>query len=758
MGIPNQSARVTGYELTEAALTTEFYISTRSAPPDERARVLKYGQTFATFNRFGDIVTEGLGEQGIFHNGTRYLSKFKLLVGGYEPLLLSSTISADNLMFAGDLSNVDLWEHERMAIQRGTLHIARTKYLWDSHCFERLRVTNYGLSEILIPLRFEIAADFADIFEVRGTFRGKKGRVLAPDVGPNWIVLAYQGLDSIIRRSRLEFDPKPTRCSGSVVSYGLQLQPKQEITIHIQIALDRPDHSRESAKKLKSYDGELALARKQVQREHSDHFRIYSGNEQFNEWLTRSVADTEMMIRGNPESYYPYAGVPWYSTIFGRDGLITSLQCLWLWPNLARGVLEFLAANQASEVDPGRDAEPGKILHELRHGEMANLNEIPFGRYYGSVDATPLFLMIAAAYFERTGDRELIARLWPHLELAVRWISQYGDLDGDGFIEYDRRSSTGLIQQGWKDSHDSVFHADGRLAEGPIALCEVQGYVYAAKRGVAKLARVLGKISMAERLENEAQELQANFEEAFWCQDLGLYALALDGKKRPCRVRTSNAGHCLFTGIANAENARVVGRTLLDPDFFSGWGIRTVGAQEIRYNPISYHNGSVWPHDNAIIASGLARYGMKELASRVFLGLLDVSTEVELHRLPELFCGLHRRSGEGPTLYPVACSPQAWAAGSVFMLLQSALGIQVDGEQRRIVIESPHLPESHPRLWLKNLKVGDARVDLYCERANGKTSVQAIDNRGGVEIIFRDYQPRAADSRLIAVQDRASST
>ena len=751
---------MTGYELTEAALTTEFYISTRSARPDERTRVLKYGKTFATFNHFGDIVSSGLGEEGIFHDGTRYLSRFKLLVGGYEPLLLSSTISGDNLLFAGDLSNVDLWEHERLAIPRETLHIARTKYLWQSCCFERLRVTNYGLNEILIPLRFEIASDFADIFEVRGTSRDKRGRDLAPDIGQDWIVLGYEGLDHITRRTRLEFEPKPTRCSGSVVSYGLHLLPKQEVTIHIQISLEEQDHvpSRPPAGKRKSYDGELSVAREEVQREHSDHFRIYSSNEQFNEWLTRSVADMEMMIRGNPESYYPYAGVPWYSTIFGRDGLITSLECLWLWPNLAHGVLEFLAANQATEIDRERDAEPGKILHELRHGEMANLNEIPFARYYGSVDSTPLFLMTAAAYFERTGDREFISRLWPHLELALKWISEYGDLDGDGFVEYDRRSTAGLTQQGWKDSHDSVFHADGKLAEGPIALCEVQGYVYAATCGMAKLARAVNRNSVADRLENEARELQARFEESFWCEDLGMYALALDGDKRPCRVRTSNAGQCLYTGIVNPENARVIGQTLLGPDFFSGWGIRTVGAQEIRYNPISYHNGSVWPHDNAIIASGLARYGMKELASRVFLGLLDVSIEVDLHRLPELFCGLHRRKGEGPTLYPVACSPQAWAAGAIFMLLQAVLGIQIDGEQRRIFVADPHLPETHPRLWVKNLKVGDSSVDLYCERANGKTHVEAIDNRDRVEIVYNEHQPRAADSRLIAVEDRASST
>jgi glycogen debranching enzyme len=366
--------------------------------------------------------------------------------------------------------------------------------------------------------------------------------------------------------------------------------------------------------------------------------------------------------------------------------------------------------------------------------------------------------MLAGAYFERTGDRELISRLWPNLELALKWISEYGDLDSDGFVEYDRRSSRGLTQQGWKDSGDSVFHADGALAESPIALCEVQGYVYAAKLAMAKLARVLGHGPLSDRLESEARELQANFEEKFWCEDLGVYALALDGKKRPCRVRTSNAGQCLYTGIADAENARVLGQTLLGADFFSGWGIRTVAAGEIRYNPISYHNGSVWPHDNAMVASGMARYGMKELAARVFDALLDVSVTVELHRLPELFCGLHRRSGEGPTLYPVACSPQAWAAGSVFMLLEAALGIRVEGVGRRVHIAAPHLPESLPRLWLKNLRVGDAAVDLFCERLNGKTHVEVTENRDKVQVIIGDTQVRAADSRLMATGDRAAST
>jgi len=749
--------------LTDVGLTGEFYISKTSSPPAERARVLKYGGTFATFNRYGDIVPAGLGEEGIFHRGTRHLSTFRMLLGGQRPILLSSTISADNLLFAGDLTNVDLIEERSISIPRGTAHVARTKYLWGAHWFERCRITNYGLTELVIPVCFQIAADFFDIFQVRGTPRQRRGLELPVQVGQNWVVLGYQGLDGIKRQTCIEFEPKPTRCSGSEVSYELCLKPKEEITLHIQITMESSDSSDEANLRapttaLKSYDGELSAARQQIRQQHSDHFRIYSSNEQFNQWLTRSVADTEMMIRGNPERDYPYAGVPWYSTIFGRDGLITALECLWLWPNLARGVLQFLASHQAEEFDAECDAEPGKILHEVRHSEMANLNEVPFGRYYGSVDATPLFLVVAAAYFERTRDRDFISGLWPHLELALEWIARYGDRDGDGFIEYERHSPSGLTQQGWKDSSDSVFHADGSLAEGGIALCEVQGYVFAAKIGMAKLAHMLGRFALSERLQREANDLQANFEEKFWCEDLGVYALALDGKKHPCRVRTSNAGQCLYTGIAHPDNARVVAQTLLSQDFFSGWGIRTVGAQEIRYNPISYHNGSIWPHDNAIIAAGIARYGMKELAARVLTALLDVSVTVDLHRLPELFCGLHRRSEQGPTLYPVACSPQAWAAASVFMLLQSALGIHVDAGRRRIHFHHPHLPESVPQLWVKNLKIGEGRVDVFCERVNGTTRVEVNENRDGVEVFVDDRQLNATDSRLIAGGDRTLST
>jgi glycogen debranching enzyme len=714
------------------AETGPFYIQAPTAAADEQTRVLKHGDTFAVFDHYGDLKPVGLGEEGVYHEGTRHLSCLLLVLERERPLFLSSTVRDDNELLAVDLTNPDLAPDGRVEVPRGTLHLGRSKFLWGATCYERLEVRNYGLAPVAVSVGLYFEADFADIFEVRGTRRERRGRTLEPAVEGDAVVLSYEGLDRVVRRTRLAFAPRPDFLSDGKAFFHLALDPQQEVTLEVTVccergkACPRPAPYRE-ARAAAAAEGEAA-------RRHSA--LLSTANEQFNALLRRNAADLVMLTSQTPEGPYPYAGVPWFSTPFGRDGILTALECLWLDPDLARGVLAYLAATQAREVNPAQDAEPGKILHETRGGEMAALGEIPFGRYYGSVDATPLFVVLAGAYHERTADRAFGEQIWPHVRRALDWIECYGDADGDGFVEYRRHSPQGLVQQGWKDSHDSVFHSDGTLAEAPIALCEVQAYVYGAWTAAARLCRALGQPSEGEVFEARAERLRRRFAEAFWCADLGTYALALDGHKRPCRVRTSNAGHCLLTGIALPEHARAVAQTLLSPESFSGWGVRTVAAGEARYNPMAYHNGSVWPHDNALVANGLARYGLKEPVLRILAGMFEAGTYLDLHRLPELFCGFTRRPGEGPTLYPVACAPQAWSAGAVFLLLRACLGLEVNAVRGEIAFDYPILPEFLREVRVRGLRVGDAVLDLLLLRHGHDVGINVTRKEGEARVLM----------------------
>ena len=708
----------------------QFYIRARSSLADARTLSLLHNDTLAIFDRHGDIQPIGLAQQGIFFQDTRYLSRLELRIGRMRPLLLSSSIQEENVLITVDLTNPDMDLPSGQPLPRGMLHLHRHKVLADAACFECITVGNYGQVAVDIELNLFYAADFLDMFEVRGQKRLERGVSLPEESGTASTTLAYRGLDHVLRCTRIRCSEASCTFRAGHLSVPLHLEPHAEVTFFLDTCCEAEDEIRVCP----GYDAALRQITEERRASPLADFHIDTTNEQFNGWVNRSLADLQMLLVSTRLGFYPYAGVPWFSTVFGRDGIITALQLLGPAPQIARGVLAFLADTQATSRDPERDAEPGKILHEMRKSEMARLREIPFDRYYGSVDATPLFLALAAAYYERTADLGFLRDIWPNLQAALEWIDQSGDTDGDGFVEYSRRASTGLLQQGWKDSQDSVFHSNGTLARGPIALCEVQSYVYAARLGVATIAAALGHRPIAEVQRQKASELRSRFDAAFWCEDLSMFAMALDGEKRPCRVRSSNAGHTLFSGLALPARVRPLANELLTARLFSGWGVRTLAADERRYNPMSYHNGSVWPHDNSLIAYGALNSREKHLPLQILSGMLGLSSFLELHRLPELVCGFARRPGEAPTLYPVACSPQAWAAGACFLLLQSCLGLSMRTRESRIYLRHTALPEALPRVELRNLRVGDASVDLAFERHEHSVGIDILRRTGDVEI------------------------
>ena len=707
---------------------SSFCIPVTASTVGNSRHVLKNANSFAVLDEFGQIQASGPAAEGLFFEDTRYLSRLAMLINGARPLLLSSTVTDGNTMLSVDLANAEAAEHSGLAA--ASIHVLNEVALGSDALFATINLRNYGREQAGLALTLELDADFVDLFEVRGTHRARRG-VIAPvqmeAAGP---IFAYRGLDNVTRRSVVAVEPKPRLAAGGA-RWELNLAPGESWTAQLEVHCERDDRPVRRSSRSESRAAEAAWSAER----HAQITDIASSNATFGDWLRCSRGDLDMLTTRTAEGLYPYAGVPWFSTAFGRDGLITALECLWIDPDLAAGTLRFLAANQATAIDPKADAEPGKILHETRLGEMAVLGEVPFGHYYGTVDATPLFVMLAAAYYERTGERGLIANLWPHIEAALAWMETYGDVDGDGFIEYRRKSQDGLDNQGWKDSGDSIFHADGSLAAAPIALAEVQAYAYAAYTGAASLASALDKAGRAAELTAKAKMLKDRFDAAFWLEELGTYALALDGAKQPLRVVSSNAGHALFGGIARPDRASRVGDTLLSPASYSGWGIRTVAAGEARYNPMSYHNGSVWPHDNGVIALGFARYGLKTAALRLLDGLYEAAQSFQLKRLPELFCGFSRRGNAGPTAYPLACAPQAWSAASVFALLAAVLGISFVPHERQIRLFRPVLPTWLSELHLTNLRLDEASIDLVL-RCEGTTVASDVTRREGpIEIV-----------------------
>ncbi len=691
----------------------------------ETLMALKDGDTFLVADHWGDVKA---GADGLFDKDTRLLSRFALTVGRARPSRLSSGVTKDNVFFTCHSTNRPLPPMGGQSAPAGVLHLERRRFIWDRRLFERVRMVNHGVEDILLPLTFEFDADFADIFQVRGTARPQQGEIHPPVIDGRRVAFSYTGLDGVKRTSCLAFSEPPARLSATRAEFMFSLPRGRSLDLFVECGLDACDQPDEERWRWHSILARLAM-RRRLRRG-----AIVEGgrNQGFNDWLRQSRADIALLVTDLPTGPYPYAGTPWFSTPFGRDGIITAWQMLWIDPGLAKGVLTYLAARQATETNAFMDSAPGKIMHETRGGEMSVLGEVPFGLYYGGVDTTCLFVALAGAYAKRTDDYETIRALWPNLIAAAGWMKDYGDSNGDGLIDYARAADTGLSNQGWKDSEDSIFHADGRFPKGPIALLEVQGYAFAAWKALAEMGAVLGD-GRADEWANRAETLRALVEERYWMEDEGFYAIALDGDGEQCRAIGSNAGHLLFTGLPSHERARRVTRRMLTAEFRSGWGLRTLAKGQARFNPMSYHNGSVWPHDTALAAAGMARYGERH-AVAMLLGEIYGSAAHFQMRLPELFCGFVRETGEPPIAYPVACLPQAWAAGSVFLMMQAVLGLNIDAAEGLVEVNNPALPAGLDRLSITRLKVGDGVIDLHFQRLNGHVVVMPRERSGTVNL------------------------
>jgi glycogen debranching enzyme len=688
---------------------------------------LKHDHMFVVADAIGDV--RGRSD-GLFKDDTRLLSRFELTVGGVAPALLSSGLSSDNVFFRANLANRPLPQlGESQATPEGVVHIERSRFIWEERLFERVALTNYGERDVSLPLALSFEGDFVDIFEVRGLVRHRRGQLRPAVFAREHVALSYEGLDGELRCCVIAFSRIPDRLQVDRAEFTMTLPRRASEELFVEVGSDFTE-----APARQRFRACAARARMRMRGKRRRGAGLRSWNTRFDRWLQRSRADLALLETDLETGPYPFAGIPWFSTPFGRDAVITALQTLWLDPALARGVLSFLARHQARDVSPVADSEPGKILHEMRRGEMSALQEVPFGRYYGGVDTTPLFVMLAGAYAVRTADLKFIEHLWPALLAAMRWTDERAAANPHGLLDYLRTSERGLANQGWKDSFDSIFHEDGRLPSGPIALLEVQGYVFAARLAMAELAALRGDTDGSREWSGAAEAGRRTVERCYWMPERQFYGIALDGEGELCRVCTSNAGHLLFVGLPSPSRARQVIEQLQSPSFDSGWGTRTVRDQAARFNPMSYHNGTVWPHDTSLCAAGMARYGHRAAARQLLQQAFAAATHFGM-RLPELICGFTRRIGEPPVGYPVACLPQAWSSGAVFMMLQATLGIQLDASRREILIDRPELPHDVERFDIGGLALNDEKVDLHFRRSAGKVIVQTtLSHPGSIRV------------------------
>jgi glycogen debranching enzyme len=698
---------------------------------------LKSGALFMVTQASGDVPAQsartGRHGLGIYFHDTRYLDEKRMLVNGRPMTLLFESADLGDRCLR-ELTNPELpVDGGGGIIHKETVGLHAETSL-NGEVAESLTFRNFSRAPLRITVTLAYGSQFDDIFTVRGKAPGARGDLADPKVKGASIRLVYNGADHHRRTTEITFDPAPDTISGSCATFHLDLPPDAPRTVEVAFRLsDEPLDGEKSDLEVSPNPTENEAV------EDSDHLglpwsdvRMTTSNELFNRVMRRSFVDLAMLETRHGDDRFYAAGVPWYVALFGRDSIVTALETLAFAPEVGRATLDLLAHYQGRADNPERDEEPGKILHELRVGERARLGEVPFTPYYGSVDATPLFLILLGEYVQWTGDLDCFTTLRPHVDAALDWLERQADPDGSGLFQYASRASDGLANQGWKDSYNAIVDADGSLAKPPIALVEMQGYVFRAFRAVANVCRMAGEHERAAGLEGRAEELRKTFERSFWRPDFGNYALAIHGPaeaRRAAEVDASNQGQALWGGIVAQAHAGAVRDSLMDPDRLNaGWGVRTLSQEAAAYNPFDYQTGAIWPHDCAMVGVGLRGYGFDDEALEILTGLYEAATRFDLYRLPELFAGFARESYGRPVRYPVACSPQAWAAGSLPYLLTAVLGIVPDAVARTLRIIRPRLPGWLDWVTIKGLKVGASQVDLRFERS-GDLSLAVVTSK-----------------------------
>jgi glycogen debranching enzyme len=683
---------------------------------------------------------------GLFCRDTRFLSRLELQIEGRSPISFSSSahkgFSMSVLCSNPEINNLDL-NQSVILIKAETIGIHR-EIVIKGGFFEEMQVTNYNTHPVSFSLSLSLDADFLDLFEVRGVKREKRGNFLhylpneeikSSEVLPKEIVLAYEGLDGSLMESRIQFNAfQPQEIHGYTAVWQLDLAAHESKTLGYRIHLftnNRPTSIVSVPDNFAQAKAEELLDEKIWTEQIT---KIQTDNKSLNQVIDRAVQDIYLLRQTSEKNNFLSAGVPWFSTLFGRDSIISASQTLVLDPTIARDTLSILAHFQGKVDNEWREEQKGKILHEIRLGEMARCNEVPHTPYYGTVDATPLWLMLYAEYFAWTADHTTLDKLWANAISAMAWIDR--NCQETGYLIYHRTSKKGLLNQGWKDSENCIVNGKGELAQGAIALCEVQGYVYAAKIRMSELAEKKQLFDLAELWRSQAKDLKLRFNQDFWLPDQDYCALALDGAGKPLDSITSNPGHCLNLGIFDHEKAMSVSARLNAPDMFNGWGIRTLSNLSPAYNPMGYHIGSVWPHDNSLIAVGMRSHSLVKQSLRIAQGLIDMTISQPYHRPPELFCGYEHDGFTSPVDYPVACSPQAWASGSILQLISVMVNLVPNATDNNLRIIDPCLLNSINRLSIQNLRIGQTSLDLEFERLGDTTACRVTKKRGNLRVII----------------------